>query len=643
MQYLYSNAPLPTAGNVDITRANGTRRIANGVRDISGMAAPGTVAELRVDGRVEARARVRLDGSYDFPEVELPTRGYSEVLVFILDNRSGALLDTQDFSRRSGIELLADGQHSVFTALGQHGNVLDNRRDSLGASTAAQWRYGLTEDLTIELGRQQVGKQFGTEAALSMAFSSQWFASLGVADIQDRSSVGMDIEGGNDIWRLDVSAREFNMKSEENSLNPSNDLFLTDYTNGLFLDDAFDSFDSSFTQEIDEAVDASRQWSRSLSFRYQVNDNLSLGLVGKDTSTNHELHRFLLPTASWTNRRNLTISARPNSEGEYRVDSRFTASQRDTVRYAYENNSHLLDYRRRSSTGREYYASFNSDEEMGSRLEMGLVSHFDNPRYGSLQLAMVNNEDSVGYAVEWEATFIPGMNSQLRLSQGKRELEFSESDSKLFLQWHVTFDFAVAQNRIVPADSSSAATTDAALTGELLLGGEKISSDYDIDRIELLINGNTYTAKVQAGRYYIEGLNPGLHKISIDSRYLPMELSPKVDQNFWVRLDKSAATEVPLNLEVKYSVAGRVRDEEGTNLVNERLIVLNSELQPVGEIYTDQFGLYRTDNFAPGRYHIVVSRAGENVSSIELEITDSYMFEQNLIVPIVPTQASIDL
>lgn len=134
-----------------------------------------------------------------------------------------------------------------------------------------------------------------------------------------------------------------------------------------------------------------------------------------------------------------------------------------------------------------------------------------------------------------------------------------------------------------------------------------------------------------------------MHKVSIDSRYLPMELSPKLNQSFWVRLDKSAATEVPLVLEEKYSVAGRVKDTEGNNMQGERLLILDKQMQLVSTAYTDQFGLYRTENLAPGEYMIVVDREGEKVSAIEVAVENAYLFEQDLAVPYTSAGVAIDL
>ena len=616
VQYLFSNVALPVRNDIDLSRSNGTRKLANGVRDIAGVAPPGAVAELRVDGRVRARTRVRLDGSYDFPEVELPTRGYAEVQVLILDNRSGALLDTQDFSRRSGIELLADGQHSLFAASGIEGNPLAAQRRLTGTSNAAQWRYGLTENITLEAGRQQMDDSFGNQAALSMAVSKHWFTSLAVAESDRRSSLGLDIEGGSDRWRFDFSGREFKLHNDETApvYPPEESL----------VESLEDNTDSAV------ATGAEKQWARSLNFRYQVNDNLTLGVIGRDVQTAAESTRFLLPNARWTNRQNLSVSFQPNSEGGYRVDSRFMPSRYDSVRYSYEDQAHLIDYRRGSNSGRTLYATFSTSPDIEGYLEFGVETQFDNPGFGNLQLAVVHENEQAGYAMAWEAQLLPGVQSQMRLGKVAREAGLREDANDLSFHWQLTFDFAVAQGRIIAADSDSSASNSAALTGALMLGEERISENYDIDRIELLIDGDNYTAAVQNGRYYIEGLAPGLHRVSIDSRYLPMELSPEPGQSFWVRLEKSAATEVPLALEAKYSFAGRVRNQAGDNLANVRLIVLDANAEPIAELRSDQFGLYRSENLHPGVYQLLAEYNGIVAGMREVHISDAYLFEQDL-------------
>ena len=138
---------------------------------------------------------------------------------------------------------------------------------------------------------------------------------------------------------------------------------------------------------------------------------------------------------------------------------------------------------------------------------------------------------------------------------------------------------------------------------------------------------------MEAGRYYLDGLEPGLHKISIDSRFLPIELMPGDNQDYWVRLEAGASTEVPLLLEARYAISGRVRNVDGENVTGLQLSILNAAGRQVGEVYTDRYGLYRADALAPGKYYVVAYENGERLSAIEVRITDAFLFEQDLLVP----------
>jgi hypothetical protein len=600
VQILYSSSAMPESANVDMARSNSNRQMANGTRNISGVATPGSVAELRVDGGAIARTRVRLDGTFDFPRVDLPTRGYSEVVVLILDRNSGALIESQDFSRRSGIELLNAGQHTVFATLGEQGNSLDNRYDSPGAAGAAQWRYGLTEDLTLELGTQQVNGFSANEASISMALSNYWFGSLGYADSFDRSAAALDLEGGNERWQFDATLQEYELKQPASSTDDGQN---------------------------------QRQWSRSINYRFQVSDNFGIGIIGRDSNTSYEQSRFVLPSISWSNRRNLSISAMPNIEGRYRIDGRFNPTYKHSFRYAFEDDRHLLDFQHRNDQGQEFFVNYRADRELKDRIEMGMVHHWSANSLGSARFGLISNAGQIGYALDWESNFLPGLNSRFRLSKGAFDESVHEKDDATYLQWHMTLDFAVAQNKIVPADTAWGSFESAALTGELLMGDKRISSDYKIDKIELLIDGDSRTATVAGGRYYVDGLQAGLHKVSIDSRHLPIELMPKVDQSFWVRLDNAAATEVPLALEARFAIAGRVQNSAGEFSVGERLVIINDNDRIVGEAYSDQFGFYRADNLAPGEYRVYVERVGNKVAQRQVTITNEFLFEQDLIIP----------
>ncbi|MBT4519038.1 MAG: carboxypeptidase regulatory-like domain-containing protein, partial [Halieaceae bacterium] len=538
----------------------------------------------------------RLDGSFDFPGVDIPTRGYSDVKVLILDRSSGTLLETVDYSRRGGEALVGKNQYSLYATLGERGNVLDDRYDTRGTAMAVQGRYGLGENFTVEFGHQSAGASSGTEIAGSIAFAKHWFGSLAYAQGEDTEAVELDLEGGNEIWSLDLNARQYRANERDGS---------------------------------------GSQWLRSLNYRYQASDSLNLGLYGRDASTHHEQQQFVLPTVRWSDKQHLSASAWPNQNGHYRIDGRYTPTREATLRYTYEEDRHFLDYRHSTGASIEYYGNARSGDNLDPRYELGMIWYSENSLFARAQVGLVANGGKMGYSIDWDSQLLPGIYSRLKLSQnayGTSQLD--NEDMGLVLQWDLTLDFAFSRSRLIPTDSLSGSPTSAAISGPLLLGDAKIPSTLKIDKLAVIVDGDSHTATVRNGYYYLDGLKPGLHQVTLDAQYLPIELVPKPGQAFWVRLESAATTDVPMVLEARYAVAGKVLTSYGERMANEMLIILDSDGKTVGRVYSDNYGYYRADNLPPGNYLIEVKRDGQRVAAREMTITDDFLFEQDLVVPL---------
>jgi hypothetical protein len=586
-QLLWNSQPRGAGQGSGIANADGSRQLGSGVRTISGTGQPGSIAELRLSGTVIARTRVRLDGTFEFLDVDMPSRGFSDVKVLLRDRSSGTLLEEIDYSRRGGEGILARGQHTVFASVGEQGNFLDDDIDSRGAAGAMQWRYGVTDSFTAELSHQYDGEEGATVAATSLSFGGSWFGSLAYATNPDVNAAELILNGGRANWQFDLLAREYD-----------------------------------------------GQWLRQADYRYTVSPNLIVGLAGRDSRTTFEDENFLLPTLSWGNGSSLWASARPNTEGNYRVDSRYSPTRRDTLRYTYEDEDHFVDLRRNASNGLEYFATFRGGEQFSSRYEFGVIVRSEDRLLEEARFSLVHNVGgSPGFAVQWDSRPLQGVYSRLRVSDNAIVNAAEDFDAGFTVQWDVTLDYAVSAGRIIPADSSLGGFGSAALVGDVVLDFPGHVEMGDINRISLIVDGVRRTARVQDGKYYVDGLEPGLHKVSLDSRFLPIQLSPASGQQYWVMLESAAATEVPFRLEVGYAVAGRVSMVDGEALKHARVSVLDEQGRSLQTVHTDQFGLYRIDRLPPGRYRIIVEEDGLAVAARSVDIVDEFLFEQDIKLP----------
>ena len=453
---------------------------------------------------------------------------------------------------------------------------------------------GLTDSFTAEISHQYDGEDGTTVAGSSFSVGGSWFGSLAYASGTDVNATELILNGGRADWQFDLLAREY---------------------------------------DVDITGQRSSQWLRQADYRYTVSPNLIVGLAGRDSRTAFEDESFLLPTLSWGNGRSFWAGARPNTEGNYRVDSRYSPNHRDTVRYTYEDEDHFVDIRRRAGD-MEYFTTFRGGERFSSRYEVGLIMRSDDALLEEARVSLVHNVGgNPGYSVQWDSRPLQGVYSRLRLSDNAIINATKEYDSGFTVQWDVTLDYAVSAGRVIPADSSLGGFGSAALVGDLLLDFPGHVEPGEISRISLVVDGVSYTARVQEGKYYVDGLEPGLHKVSLDSRFLPMELSPAAGQQYWVMLESSAATEVPFQLEVGYAVAGKISILGGEPLPNASVAVLDDQGRKIQTVFTDQFGLYRVDRLPPGRYRIIVEKDGLAVGARAVAVVDDFLFEQDIKLP----------
>ncbi len=593
-QYLWSNQ------NFDDVNVGGLRALddalnyGSGTRHIAGNAEPGAIAELRINGGAIARTRVRLDGTFEFTSVDVPQRGSARIEVLVLD-RSGVLLETFDYSQRAGSGQLAAGQHTLFSAAGQQGNPLtDNASDNDGMSGALQWRYGLNERVTLEVGHQYDGDEGSSLAGVSMSLGKHWFTQLAVSDARDREAVEFIVEGGDQRWRVDFRTREY---------------------------------------RTDRSGEPERQWIRDGVASYQLAERLEIGLAGRDAYTAFEDTRFVLPSITWGDGRYANFNARPNAGGNYRFDARLTPTHRDAVRYTFEEDRHFVDMRRRARSGLEYYANFRSGEGLSATGELGFISYSERRLWERTQIGLVGSSGDLGYVVQWDARLLPGVYSRLRMTDNAYNNETLGVESGFSVQWALSMDYAFSRGGIVAADDYSGHSESAALAGPVSIDGAALGRDSGVEKLTLIVNGVSHTANVQGGEFFIDGLPPGVHRVSIDPRDLPIQLMPAPDQVYWVELGRSAVTTMPVELQVRYAISGRARSAAGEAMPGLALRVASVDGVLERSLMTDQFGFYRADELPPGHYTVEALRAGEVVARRNVDISDAFLFEQDLMVP----------
>jgi len=607
-QVLFSNRPLDPLDRYGLTQSDFARSLARPQQDIRGSTQPGAIAELRVDGRVVARQRARLDGSYDFIGVELPSRGHADIEVLIFDRSYATLLDRVDHSRSSSQLLLTRGHQVFLLGGGAAGNALDRQELEMENSAAgvAQWRRGLSDRITAEAVLLHDGVDSYRQAGIVAALGARWVAALGMADDGTGHGLQSELAGFGSRWRFDYYGEERGNGFQDSGGSSTHDL----------------------------------------RYEYRYQPTLWLGLRGRYTDHRVEPgftdggtnETFLLPGASWTPNTRLDIRLWPNVEGSYRLDSRYRMTPDTLSIYSYENERHTLELSHWRPSGVEYYARVDEENEHDARFETGARWSLDSDFRSYFQAAVIATDGGKsGYLLGAEKTLYPGFYTSLELRDEPALGHFGTSpiDDTRLVQLRFTADLSLAGRRLVPAESYAAYRTTGAIAGSVDVGDAAIgANDIEFNGVTLLVDGRPHTVPSRDGRYYLGNLRPGVYRVRLSQESLPIEVTPN-EETYWVKVAQGSVTRVDFSAAVRFGAAGRLVSATGDPMGDTPLRIVDGAGTTITHARTDPFGLYRVDGLPPGAYRIEVEDPA-SAAGRDFTITDAFLFGIDLVRAPVP-------
>jgi hypothetical protein len=598
--YIYSSERFNDRLGADITRNNFARQSGSAVRDIIGDADAGDIAELVINGRVTARNRVRLDGVYEFLNIELSSRGYNDVQVRLFNRSSLTLKDTHDYSVSSRSVIESVGEYKLYVAGGKRGNILDDTDADNPDAGIVSFRYGLFDDFTLEAGVQDSGIRKNTLLGLNTSFANNWFGSI-AASTNDISGEGYQAElsGDGDGW-------QFNLLTNEYMANYSSE-------------------------------DSERSWNRRAALRYVLDDSWTVGFTGMDYQDSVDSERFLLPSLWYNLPSVFAVSFVPNNEASYRVDGSIFAFDKSRIIFNYENDFYRAEWIYNYSSDYDIYAESTYLEDFSVRYETGVrwfggQNSDDEFRAGIVGTAAGN----YGFNIDWRKKVLPGVSSFLVLRDEPKGTERSDIDVGLALRWELSLDFSLLQGKIVPASRQLGTRSSVgSISGQLLLDDKPLSAEHNIDKISVLVDGYPRDVEVTGSYFIIDNVRPGLAEIRLDGEHLPIQFTPKNDK-YIVEVERGAVTYMPLNLTEEYSVAGRAITATGTRLVAQKVSAFDEFGGRIAQVLTDRFGLYRVNAIAPGTYQFVFEvnddAGNQRKVSREVIVTNEFLFGQDIVV-----------
>lgn len=591
-QALYSSSGIPFDPYHDQTRSQYVRRFGIPTEAIEGTAQPGTIAELRIDGRPVARTRVKLDGTYRFDDVRIQSLQFQTVRVHILDQRSMVELEMQDYTR-TPIDLLLDARQTVvFAGAGSNGNPLDPDYGTDGASAYGLVRYGVTDGLTLEAGVQSAGGLRHEVAAVTASFGRRWAATASVAQHEGEYGYSTDLYGRGERWQLTARLQDFR---------------------------------EGFRAPLSPAARYS-----DLRYEYWLTPGFSLGMRGRSTRSEARSDDYLLPGLTWRFGRRNMARVWPDFDGSYRVDVRSSFRQRDWLEFVHDSYGESAEYRYYRGPQVEFFGRLRRVSEPASGFgELGAV-WYPNP-YDDRSLlgaSVLAGDRGMGYRFNWQATVLPGLYSNLEIRDEPVATEYS--DSGLQVRWTVSLDLAISGGRPLPARNDFIQGRTGSIGGRLLLADGGSIAGEGLDKVVILIDGRPNTAVLRGRYFFVRNVPPGVYNVALDAEYLPMNLTPE-RVTYRVRVAAAATTAVDFVVNQEFGVSGRVTGSDGAGAADVTIDLRDVSDRVVTSVRTDTYGYYRISGLVPGTYRL---RAGTGKAGVErsLRIEDAFVFDADLVL-----------
>jgi hypothetical protein len=576
------------------------------IRTFRGPAPPAGIAELWVDGVLMARQNVGLDGQYEFIDMVLPARqSHLEIRLYERESPMVPVSRIEQTLNLSGL-LLAGGTTTLLGGAGIDDNIADelfNRSPSTDAAAFSQVRHGLSDRVTLESAVQHNGEGSQLMGGLVARLSDTLLVSAGAAaNDRSRSGYHVELDGSTGPWRLVGLSRW----QEEGFTSP----------------DTEQSFD------------------HLLELEYRSSPRLRLGLSGRSFERPSQSDEFVLPTISWAPTRQLSLAARPDSNGDYRLDLRVGLPRNGSLTVT------VLD---RTFAGLSYGLSSRTHLFLGAEVGGGmeerltsLVSWSGNGRWRpSVSGGPIWAEGELGYRALASVALTPGVLARFEVERDPLLSAGIEQTATRF-RVGITADLTLSRGRLLPARGVAVREDRGAISGRIIIDSPIPLPDYELEDVAIAINGRPAGSTEPGGSYFIGDLRPGLYRVSLDPEKLPIELVP-VRTSLIAEIAAATVTTLDLEVQPMLGVAGRITSTGGRPVPGVRVELVGTSGEAQGRVVatatTDRFGLYRMDRIPIGAYSLRVSAGslpdiGVAMPERPVSVGTEFLFGQDLELPI---------
>ncbi len=616
-QVAWTNVPAPLnnrslyAGAL-LSRTVETRRTFEGRGPVGGF------AQLWLNDQLIAQTPIGIDGAYRFTDVILPVR-QSQVQIRVYDHRSAVTpVDIISKSLNLSDLLLQPGQMSVSGAVGHGRNTFEDlfdtwRRPSESdayrrypgstASGTAFARYAPRSGLTLEAGASTVGGVTRGMVGAIARLSQRAIASVaGAAGADVGAAYIAELDWRFDAWRFlaHSSWRRYHLGRR-----------------------AGDSRYAVADWDHTEDKRGRPYWDHFAELGYRVSEQLMVGVIARSVPE----ASFIIPFFAWRPWPELSVKARPNKFGHYRVDGRYKLSRHAWIHSSYNRGAGALSFvhtiggglslstelqRTAIGTWRAGLGASGPASD-GWDLSWHIAGYIDQHRRHSVQ-GSINKTIRPGVQAYAQAYHRPLRSDIYRAVR----------TDDLGIRVGLRYDLAVSEAGFTAAPSHSIPLDRGALAGRI--AAEHQAAEADLSGIPILVDGRVATRTRPDGTFFVQDLKSGIHTVEMDDEQLPIE--HVLEKRMIVaEVAPGAVTPMRFSTHVEYGVAGKLSTRADAPIANANIKIFDAAGNLMGEGTTNVFGYYRIDGLKRGTYQAkVVGQSGVPAAGRRFRIDDEYVF-----------------
>ncbi|MEM8806137.1 MAG: carboxypeptidase-like regulatory domain-containing protein [Cyanobacteria bacterium P01_G01_bin.38] len=580
-------------------------RRSNALKTFRGEAPPASLVQLNIDGNPVAQTQVGLSGLYEFFQIPLPGGQAHTIEILIFDRNDFSVPAEIRQQTLSASELLLPaGGTRLQAGIGIGGDGLQQLlSDGTKANTSthliafAQWRQALSDDFTVETTVQNTAEGLQLQGGMIWRVFDPVILEAGVAIANEQLAYKAALDAQFEDWQLHLHAQHMPA-----GFRPGLAQDRSDYRANL---------------------------------RYTLSPNITLGVMAQHRQAEGTQTSYLLPTFQIHPWQGLSITGRPNLEGDYTLRSFWQLNPNLQIVWLVDDSSLVnVNYKLNETYSLGGTVPYTKDSPTDYSLHLTR-----NPQYPgefSFRLGLHHQENQWGYSLGAGLEILPGVLAQfdyqsLNASTG---LGGSRSDNRFVLR--LTSDFVVDRGQLNPARTSSISQNRGAISGQVKRLNPIASLQSPLDKIEISIVGTDYRTRVQTneqGHFFVPGLPEGRYVLELDPAQLPFELTP-LGTVAVAQVEAGAVTSTHFEVQLEFGLAGRVTRLAGDTLAGIPVQLIGPDQTVLQVTHTDQFGLYRMDRIPPGRYRIRVPNEPGQLPLAEhpVELRDSFLFDQDLTI-----------